>query len=122
MAYLKEMDRKLKAAVNDWRRADDKTEAVKTLQALLFGQKQKMVSEKQQKKLNEKFTETGEEIVVGSRVRMVKNRQVGVVKELRGKKAIVQLGVIPITVSIDDLVAVEDVAPTATPENKNGNN
>jgi DNA mismatch repair protein MutS2 len=37
---------------------------------------------------------------------MRKNRQVGVVKEIRGKKAIVQVGVIPITVDLVDLVKV----------------
>jgi DNA mismatch repair protein MutS2 len=37
---------------------------------------------------------------------MRKNRQVGVVKEIRGKKAIVQVGVIPITVDLSELVKV----------------
>ena len=39
---------------------------------------------------------------------MMKNRQVGIVKELRGKNAVVQLGAIPITVSLSDLVVVID--------------
>jgi DNA mismatch repair protein MutS2 len=37
---------------------------------------------------------------------MRKNRQVGTVKEIRGKKAIVQVGVIPITVDLGELVKV----------------
>ncbi len=48
------------------------------------------------------------EIKVGDKVKMKQNRQVGVVKEIRGKKAIVQLGVIPITVEMNDLVLVKD--------------
>lgn len=108
LAYLKETDRKLKAMVNEWRRAEDKSEAIKAIQALLFGQKEKMSKERLDKKFNEKFEETGEEIVVGSKVKMKKNRQVGIVKEIRGKKAVLQVGTIPITVALDDLVSIAD--------------
>jgi DNA mismatch repair protein MutS2 len=108
IAYLKDMDRKLKAIVNEWRRSDDKQEVMKQINALLFDQKQKQVAEKKDKKLNEKFREVGGEIKVGDKVKMMKNRQVGIVKELRGKNAVVQLGAIPITVSLADLVVVVD--------------
>ena len=36
------------------------------------------------------------------------NRQVGIVKDIRGKKAIVQVGVIPITIDIAELVIVRE--------------
>ena len=111
IAYLKDMERKLKQIVNDWRRLEDKEdkkELMKHLQSLLFKQKEKQVGEKHQKKFDSKFIETGGEIKEGMKVKMIKNRQVGIVKELRGKKAIVQLGAIPITVEINDLVAVMD--------------
>ncbi len=39
---------------------------------------------------------------------MKQNRQVGVVKEIKGKKAILQVGVMPITVDLKDLVVVKD--------------
>jgi DNA mismatch repair protein MutS2 len=39
---------------------------------------------------------------------MRQNNQVGTVKEIRGKKAIVQLGAIPITVDITDLTVVKE--------------
>ena len=35
---------------------------------------------------------------------MKKNHQVGEVKEIKGKKAVVQLGLMPITVDMKDLV------------------
>ncbi len=108
IAYLKDMERRLKAMVIEWRKAEDKDSVVKMIQALLFKQKEKMVTEKQQKKMNEKFEEIGGDIVVGTKVRMKQNRQVGIVKELRGKKALLQVGVMPMTVSIKDLVAVKD--------------
>jgi len=106
LAYLKDMERRLKSMVVEWRKAEDKDKVVKMIHALLFNQKEKMVTEKHQKKLNEKFIEIGGEVKVGDKVKMRQNRQVGTVKEIRGKKAIVQLGVIPLTVSLEDLSLV----------------
>jgi len=106
IAYLKDMERRLKAMVIEWRKAEDKDKVVKTIQALLFNQKEKIVVGKQQKKFDEKFQEVGGEIIVGAKVKMKKNRQVAIVKEIRGKKAVVQLGLMPMTVELSDLVAV----------------
>ncbi len=110
-AYLKDMERRLKAMVIEWRKAEDKDNVVKMIHALLFNQKEKMVTEKHQKKLNEKFIEVGGNIQIGDKVRMKQNRQVGIVKELRGKKALLQVGVMPITVELKDLVVVKDKDP-----------
>jgi DNA mismatch repair protein MutS2 len=108
IAYLKDMDRKLKAIVHEWRRSDNKQEVMKQMNSLLFDQKQKQVAEKKDKKINAKFDEVGGEIKQGDKVKMIKNKQVGIVKEIRGKNAVVQLGAIPITVSLQDLVVVID--------------
>ncbi len=108
IAYLKDMERKLKALVIEWKRTENKQEVVKTMDALLFGQKEKIRSERQQKKLNEKFEEVGGEIEIGHKVKMKQNRQVGIVKEIRGKKAILQVGIMPITVDLKDLIVVKD--------------
>ena len=108
IAYLKDMERKLKTMVIEWRKAEDKNEVIKMMQALLFKQKEKQVAEKQQKKIDERFEEVGGEIKIGDKVKMKKNRQVGIVKEIRGKKAIVQIGVMPITVDVSELVVVKE--------------
>ena len=39
---------------------------------------------------------------------MKKNHQVGEVKEIRGKRAIVQIGLLPMNVELSDLIAVEE--------------
>ncbi|AEV97413.1 DNA mismatch repair protein MutS [Niastella koreensis] len=111
IAYLKDMERKLRQLVFDWKKAeaqDDKKDLIKQMHALLFRQHQKQVTEKVKKKLNSKYDEVGGEVQVGDKVLMKKNHQVGEVKELRGKKAVVQLGLMPITVSVDDLVVVTE--------------
>jgi DNA mismatch repair protein MutS2 len=108
IAYLKEMERKLRQIVLDWRKATDKNEVFKNLQALLFKQKEKQVNEKVRKKFDAKYTEVGGHAQVGNKVMMKKNHQVGTVREIRGKKAVVQVGLVPITVGLDDLTVVQD--------------
>ncbi len=113
IAFLKDMERKLKQLVFDWKKAesqDDKRELIKQMHALLFKQHQTQKTEKVKKKLNSKYDEVGGEVQVGDKVLMKKNHQVGEVKELRGKKAVVQLGLMPITVSVDDIVVVTEKA------------
>ncbi|GAC1386731.1 MAG: hypothetical protein NVSMB45_16420 [Ginsengibacter sp.] len=108
LIYLKDMERKLKAMVFDWKKSENKEEVIRTMQALLFKQREKQVNEKQQKKLDKRFDEIGGEVKVGDKVKMKNNRTVGTVKELRGKKAIIQVGVIPITVDVNDVIVVQD--------------
>lgn len=106
--YLKEMDRKLKSILIEWKKTDDKSKVIKMMQALLFKQPETQILQKKQKKIDTKYIETNEPVKQGDKVIMKANRQVGVVTNIRGKKAIVQVGAIPITVSIEDLVAVKD--------------
>jgi DNA mismatch repair protein MutS2 len=108
IAYLKEMERKLRQIIFDWRKADDKNEVIRQMQALLFKQKEKQVNDKVKKKFDAKYTEIGGNAQVGNKVMMKQNHQVGTVKEIRGKKAVVQVGVMPITVELSDLIVVQD--------------
>jgi DNA mismatch repair protein MutS2 len=111
LAYIKDMERKLRQLVMDWKRAegeDNKKELIQQLQILLFKQGQQQSTEKVKKKLNSKYKETGAEVEVGQKVLMKKNHKVGEVKEIKGRKVIVQLGVMPITVDMADLVVVEE--------------
>lgn len=109
LAYLKDMERKLKQVALDWKKSDNKEQVVKSLHTLLFKGNEKVVVNKLAKKVDKKFVEIKQEIVVGALVKLKKNYQVGEVKEIRGKRAIVQIGLLPMNVEIDDLVAVEKV-------------
>ncbi|HMW27278.1 MAG TPA: DNA mismatch repair protein MutS, partial [Ferruginibacter sp.] len=113
LAYIKDMERRLKAMVIEWRKTTDKDNVVKMIHALLFRQKEKISAEKQQKKLAEKFEEIGGEVKVGDKVKMKKNRSTGIVKEIRGKKALLQVGIMPMTVELKDLVVIRDKEPEA---------
>lgn len=107
ITYLKEMERKLKQIVFDYKKADDKKEVIKSLHHLLFKKEEKVVVSKMVKKVDARFTEISDEIEEGSLVKLKKNYQVGEVKEIRGKRAIVQIGLLAMNVEIGDLVAVK---------------
>jgi len=109
LAYLKDMERKLKQIVLDWKKAEDKNTVVKNLQTLLFKSPEKIVVNKLAKKVDTKFKETKANIAIGSLVKLKKNYQVGEVKEIRGKRAIVQIGTLPMNVELADLVVVEKI-------------
>ncbi|RFM26528.1 endonuclease MutS2 [Deminuibacter soli] len=108
ISYLKETERKLKQIVLEWRKAEDKNAIIKQVQELLFKKKEQLVNSKVAKKLETKYREITGEIVVGAKVKIKKNYQVGEVREIRGRRAIVQIGVIPMNVELSDLVVVED--------------
>lgn len=106
--YLKEMDRKLKSILIEWKKTDDKNKVIKMMQALLFKQPEKQIIQKKQKKIDSKYIELDEPVKNGDKVIMKANRQVGTVINIRGKKATVQLGMVPITVGIGDLLVVKE--------------
>lgn len=108
IAYLREMERKLKQVVLDWKKAENKNEVIKRLQKLLFKRKDNQVKNKLEKKIESKYRELQTPVAVGSKVKMKKNFQVGEVKEIRGKRAVVQIGMIPINIDLNDLVPVEE--------------
>lgn len=109
LVYLKDMERKLKQIVSDWRRAEDDEEKkamMKHLQALLFQQKEKQVKEKVKTKLNAKYAELEGLPVPGDLVLMRQTNKAGTLTEIRGKKAIVTIGNLPMQVNYADLKRV----------------
>jgi len=107
--YLKDMERKLKQVVLDWKKSENKNEVVKNLQHLLFKQKETIVVNKLAKKVDLKYKELHLPITIGALVKSKKNYQVGEVKELRGKRAIVHIGQLPMHVDLADLIVVEKI-------------
>jgi DNA mismatch repair protein MutS2 len=107
IVYLKDMERKLKQIVLDYKKAENKNEVVKNLQQLLFKGKEQVVVNKLAKKVDKQYKETTGAIKLGSLVKLKKNYQVGTVLEIRGKRAIVQIGQLPINVDLADLSVVE---------------
>jgi DNA mismatch repair protein MutS2 len=113
MAYLKDMERKLKQIVSDFKKTEDKQEVIRRLKDLLFGKKESVAVKKLVGKVNKMYNEFPDrELSVGSLVRIISNHQVGTVKEIRGKRAIVQIGLVPLNLNLTDLVSVEKKPPS----------
>ncbi len=108
IAYLKDMERKLKQLLIDWRKEEDKKKVIRQMEALLFKKKEQQAAGKMQKKIESKYKEVGGDIKPGDKVKMKKNHQVGQVMELRGKRAVVKIGLLPMQVELKDLVLVEE--------------
>jgi DNA mismatch repair protein MutS2 len=92
----------------EWKKTENKDEVMKQIQNLLFRKKEQAVTNKLAKKIEAKYKEVNGDIVIGSKVKMKKSHQVGKVKEIRGKRAVVQIGLLPMSVELSDLVLVEE--------------
>jgi DNA mismatch repair protein MutS2 len=74
----------------------------------LFKKNEQKATNKMQKKIDSKFAEVGGEIKIGDKVKMKRNHQVGEVMELRGKRAVVKIGLLPMQMDVSDLVVVKE--------------
>jgi DNA mismatch repair protein MutS2 len=115
ITYLKDMERKLRQMVLEWKKAEDKDSVMQQMEALLFRKKEKKVVQQLQKKVDARYVEVPLDIQPGQLVKMKKNHQVGTVLELRGKRALVKIGLLPMQVAMSDLVAVKE-KPAPEPE------
>jgi DNA mismatch repair protein MutS2 len=108
LAFLKDTERKLKQMVIEWKKEEDKNKVIKNIHALLFKKNEQRTVNKLQKKIESKFEQVGGDIKAGDKVMMKLNHQVGTVTELRGKRAVVRIGLIPMQVELKDLVVVKE--------------
>jgi DNA mismatch repair protein MutS2 len=108
ITYLKDMERKMKQILIDWRKAEDKNKVMKEMAALLFKKNDQKTVSKKQKQLEEKYVELQGEISVGDKVKMKRNMQVGEVLEVRGKKAVVKIGLLPMQIDMANLVKIKE--------------
>lgn len=106
--YLRDMERKLRQLQLEWRKEENKNKVISQMEALLFKKNEKKAASRMQRKIESKFDEVGGEINIGDKVKMKRNHQVGQVMELRGKRAVVKIGLLPMQVELKDLVVVKE--------------
>lgn len=107
--YLRDMERKFKQIITDWKKAEnteEKQEAIQAAEKVLFRKKQIKANAAQAKKASRNFKTVGGQPEIGNYVRHKKNHQVGVLSEIKDKKAIVMIGKMPFTVNLDEWVVV----------------
>ncbi|HTN37563.1 MAG TPA: MutS2/Smr-associated SH3 domain-containing protein [Arachidicoccus sp.] len=106
--YLKDTERKLRQLMVSWRKADQKEAVIREFASILFPKNEKVVTGKMARQIKSKYQELEDDIHIGAKVKSKKNHQVGEVIEIRGKKAIVKIGAIPMHVELADLVVVKE--------------
>jgi DNA mismatch repair protein MutS2 len=105
--YLRDMERKFKQIIHDWKKTENKQEVINAAENVLFRKKQIQANASAAKKADKSYDTVGGQPQPGDLVRNKTNHQVGTVKELRDKKAIVLIGKLPFTVNVDEWVVVK---------------
>lgn len=104
--YLRDMERKFKQIIHDWKKATDKQEVISAAEQLLFKRKQLQTNEAAAKKTDKHYEATGKLPQVGDWVRSTQNHQVGKLLSIKDQKGIVQIGNLPFTIKMDEWITV----------------
>lgn len=106
LEYLRDMERKFKQIIQDWKKAENKQDVIAAAEAVLFKKKQVQANASMAKKADKNFKVVGGAPKPGNFVRHKVNHQVGILSEIKDKKAIVMIGKMPFTVVLDEWVVV----------------
>ncbi len=106
LEYLRDMERKFKQIIQDWKKADNKQEVIEAAEIVLFKKKQVQANAALAKKADKNYKIVGGKPEVGNYVRHKTNHQVGIVTGIKDKKAVVTIGKMPFTVKLDEWVVV----------------
>ncbi len=104
--YLRDMERKFKQIIHDWKKTENKQEVINAAEKILFKRKQIQTNEAAAKKTDKNYETVGGAMQVGDLVRHIQNHQVGTLTELRDKRAIVQIGLMPFNVNPEEWIVV----------------
>ncbi|MFM2387873.1 MAG: hypothetical protein RL660_2630 [Bacteroidota bacterium] len=107
MQELRDQERRIKQAIFEWKKTKNKSEAIISMENLLFFKKAQALQAAEHKKFTQQYKIVGGNIKVGDIVRMRSTNQVARVKELHSNnKATIQLGLLPVNIDVDDLEVV----------------
>jgi DNA mismatch repair protein MutS2 len=110
--YLRDTERKFKQIIQDWKKTENKQEVIQAAEQVLFRKKQVDQNASAARKTDKQYTTMGGKPKEGDLVRNKTNHQVGTLKELRDRRAIVMIGKMPFNVDIEDWIVVrkKDIA------------
>ncbi len=108
LAELKDQERKIKQAVFEWKNSKNKSEAIKNMELLLFNRKKMSSKESLEKKILKNYDILDSPLKVNALALMKSTQQVALIKEINGNKAVLQFGLLPVSIAIEDLVLVQE--------------
>ncbi len=113
----KQLERKLKQLIQDWKKSEDKEQVMKNADKLLSDQKIKRSNKALESKIDKKYRRTNKKVEKGATVLNTQNSQVGTVMDIENNMARVKIGNLPFSMDLDKLVTVE-MRPTPKKKKK----
>jgi DNA mismatch repair protein MutS2 len=104
--YLRDMERKFKQIIQDWKKSSNKQDVINSAENILFKKKQITGNTAAAKKADKHYEIVTGAPKIGDMVRNKNNHQVGKLAELRDKRAIVQIGNLPFNVLLEEWIVV----------------
>lgn len=104
--YLRDMERKFKQIIHEWKRSENKQEVIQSAEKVLFRKKQIESNQAAARKADKNYEVVGKNPKIGDLVRNQVNHQVGTVEEIRDKRAIVKIGQMPFNVNLEEWIVV----------------
>lgn len=104
--YLREMERNFKQIIIDWKKSENKNEVIKNAESVLFKKKQIQSNQSAARKADKNFELVGGAAKIGDLMRHKANHQIGTLKELKDKYALIMIGKMPFKVLIEEWVVV----------------
>lgn len=104
--YLKDMERKFKQIIQDWKKAENKKEVIQAAENILFKRKHINANERLAKKVDRQYRLIAKKPEVGDLMRHSTNHQVGTLIEIGDQKSIIQIGKMPFSVNLKEWVVV----------------
>lgn len=108
---LAEIGRRFKTIAEEWKVNKDKKTVIQKIVGRLNAEKKKLIEReielKKENTKEKKINKIKQKIKEGSRVRILNSRQTGIVQQLKNEKAIVMMGNLLSTVSLENLEVVD---------------
>jgi DNA mismatch repair protein MutS2 len=102
LTYLRDMERKFKQIIHDWRTTENKQEVIKAAENVLFKRKQEQANISAARKAERSYEVVAAPPQKGDLVKNRQNHQVGTLQDIRDKRAIVIIGKMPFNVNLED--------------------
>lgn len=109
--YLREMERKFKQIVFDWKRSENKGEVIANAEKVLFKKKHIQQNQAAATKADKNYKILGKQPEIGDLMRNKDNHQIGRLVAIEGKKAKIRIGHMPFTVTLEEWIVVEPKQP-----------
>ncbi len=106
LEYLRNTERKFKQIIQDWKRSENKQEVIKAAENILFRRKEIDVNAAAARKAEKTYDTLNDTPKIGCLVKNRLSHQVGTIKELKAKRAVVLIGNLHFTVNIEEWVTV----------------